>query len=281
VTTTERKSEVRRAVRAARDAGARIALVPTMGALHEAHLSLVDRARSVADYVVLSVYVNPLQFGRGEDLDRYPRDLDRDVRRAEERGVDLVFAPSDAEMYGLGEPAVYVVPGPLADRLCGAFRPEHFRGVLTVVAKLFGIVQPDVAVFGQKDFQQSVLIRRMVADLDMPVEVVVAPTVREADGLALSSRNAYLDPEDRAKAAAISGALQAAEALARQGERHGSVLLRRVREALAAVPGITVEYVELVDPETLEPRPEGAPGTVLAVAAFVGGVRLIDNVVLS
>lgn len=279
--TAHSKADVRSAVAAARDASACISLVPTMGGLHEAHLSLVDRARALSDYVVLSIYVNPLQFGEGEDLDEYPRNLEGDIALAEARGVDLVFAPSDTEMYPGGEPGVHVVPGPLADRLCGAFRPGHFRGVLTVVAKLFNIVEPDVAVFGQKDFQQSVLIRRMVADLDSPVSIDVAATARGSDGLALSSRNTYLSAEDRSHATAIWRALEAAASAARRGERDASRLVAGVRDSLGAVPGITVQYVELVDPDTLAPSEVGSPGTVLAVAVFIGGVRLIDNVILS
>src|SRR5690606_6536524 len=193
----------------ARGAGP-IALVPTMGALHEGHLTLVDRAREHAAFVVLSVYVNPLQFGPAEDLARYPRNVEQDARLARSRGVDLLFAPTDAEMYPAGESVVRVSPGPLDGRLCGAFRPGHFEGVLTVVAKLFNIIQPDVAVFGQKDHQQAVLIRRMVADLDMPIEIVVAPLVREPDGLAMSSRNAYLTGAARERARSLSQGLDAA-----------------------------------------------------------------------
>src|SRR5690606_24642552 len=217
------KAEVRRAVAAMRPR--RIALVPTMGYLHEGHLSLVDRARERADYVAMSVFVNPLQFGVGEDLDRYPRDLERDAALARERGVDLLFAPSPEEMYPAGEPRGRLVPGPLADRLCGASRPGHCEGVLTVVGKLFHLVSPDVAIFGQKDYQQALLIRRMVRDLDFPVEIDVAPIVREADGLAMSSRNVYLNDEERARALAISAGLARALEAYRGGERAGARLL--------------------------------------------------------
>ncbi|NIP78485.1 MAG: pantoate--beta-alanine ligase, partial [Gemmatimonadetes bacterium] len=181
-----------------------------MGALHEGHLALVDRARELTGFVVVSVFVNPTQFGPGEDFDAYPRDLERDAEHAAARGVDLLYAPPTSEVYPDGELGVKVVPGPLADRLCGLSRPGHFEGVLTVVAKLFGMVQPDVAVFGQKDYQQAVLIRRMVRDLDMPVRIEVAPIVREADGLALSSRNAYLSPSERERARSLSRGLLAA-----------------------------------------------------------------------
>jgi pantoate--beta-alanine ligase len=271
------KAEVRRAVAAMRPQ--RIALVPTMGYLHEGHLSLVDRARELADRVVLSIFVNPLQFGPQEDLDRYPRDLERDVELATGRGVDLIFAPDVREMYPGGEPIVRVVPGRLAETLCGAYRPGHFEGVLTVVAKLFGIVRPDVAVFGQKDFQQAVLIRRMVADLDLGIEIDVAPIVREPDGLAMSSRNVYLSPEERESALGLyRGLTRAAEAFA-AGERDVERLRRLVHEELAR-PGVRVQYVEVVDPETLQPTQPASPGNVLAVAAFVGQTRLIDNVIL-
>ena len=274
------RAEVRAAVAAARKAGQRVALVPTMGYLHEGHLSLVDRARARAGCVALSIFVNPLQFGPAEDLDRYPRDLERDLGLAEARGVDLVFAPSAAEMYPGGEPRVSVVADPsLEDRLCGAARPGHFRGVLTVVAKLFGVFTPDVAVFGQKDLQQALLVRRMVADLDMPLEVDVAPIVREPDGLAMSSRNVYLSPEDRARALALPRAVEAVRSLFASGETDGSVL-RDAAWSTLAVPGVRVEYAEIVDPATLAPVEHVFPGTVCAVAARVGSTRLIDNGIL-
>ncbi|MEW5926487.1 MAG: pantoate--beta-alanine ligase [Gemmatimonadota bacterium] len=271
------KAGVRAAVADARGAGKRVGLVPTMGYLHEGHLSLVDRARERAECVAMSVFVNPLQFGPAEDLDRYPRDLERDLALAEGRGVDLVFAPSVAEMYPGGEPRVAVVADPsLEDRLCGASRPGHFRGVLTVVAKLFGIFTPDVAVFGQKDLQQALLIRRMAADLDMPPAVEVAPIVREPDGLAMSSRNVYLSAEERARALALPRAVEAARSRFAAGETDGSALRAAAWSALA-VPGVEVEYAEVVDPATLAPVDRAFPGTVCAVAARVGTTRLIDN----
>ncbi|HEX5871571.1 MAG TPA: pantoate--beta-alanine ligase, partial [Longimicrobium sp.] len=205
--------EVRRAVRQVRAGGGTVALVPTMGYLHEGHMSLVDRAREQAGWVAVSIFVNPMQFGPKEDLARYPRDLERDLEMARARGVDLVFAPEVEEMYPHGEPQVSVVPGALAERMEGAIRPGHFRGVLTVVAKLFGIFQPDVAVFGQKDFQQAALIARMARDLDQGVRVEVAPIVREADGLAMSSRNVYLSGEERERARALSRGLERSRAL--------------------------------------------------------------------
>lgn len=277
--TVTTRAELRDAVAAARRAGRTVALVPTMGYLHEGHLALVDRARALGDVVVMSIFVNPLQFGPAEDLDRYPRDLPRDSALAEGRGVDLLFVPDGAEMYPGGEPWVAVVPERGADVLCGASRPGHFRGVLTVVAKLFGIVDPDVAVFGQKDFQQAALIRRMVADLDMRVRIEVGPTVREADGLARSSRNVYLSAEERERALRIPRALEAAAALFRGGENDPEALRAAMRRTLGT-NGVLEEYAEVVDPETLAPVVRAAAGSVCAVAARVGATRLIDNVVL-
>ncbi len=271
---------VRNAVRAARDDGRTIGFVPTMGYLHEGHLSLIDRCRELADLVAISIYVNPLQFGPDEDYDAYPRDLERDLELAEDRGVDLAFTPDDDELYP-ESPAVAVTPRRLADRLCGAGRPGHFEGVLTVVAKLFGIVQPDVAVFGQKDFQQSVLIRRMVADLNMPVRIEVAPTVRDPDGLAMSSRNEYLSSGERERALSISRGLAEAVRAYRSGERHAGSLVAGVREALERAGGVRIEYVDCVSSEDLEPVQEAGSDAVIAVAVHVGGTRLIDNVRLA
>ena len=267
-------------VGAARDAGAQIALVPTMGALHEGHLQLIDHARRHADRVIMSVFVNPLQFAPGEDFARYPRDTEGDVRLAAGRGVDAVFAPSVEEMYPAGDSGVTISAPGLRDRLCGAFRPGHFDGVLTVVAKLFNIVAPDVAVFGQKDYQQAVLIRRMVQDLDFPLRIEVAPIVREADGLAMSSRNAYLAPEDRTHATALYRGLSAARDAWRDGERDAAALQNIVRAVIDADGGIKVQYLEIVNPATLEGVARAEPGNVVAVAAFAGGTRLIDNVIL-
>lgn len=282
--TVTTRAELRAAVAAARARGARVALVPTMGYLHEGHLTLVDAARAsvgAAGFVVMSVFVNPLQFGTGEDLERYPRDLPHDAGLAAGRGVDLLFSPTTDQMYPAGEPQVQVVPGDMADRLCGAFRPGHFRGVLTVVAKLFNLVQPDVAIFGRKDFQQAVLIRRMVRDLDYPIEIVVAPTVREGDGLALSSRNVYLSPPDREAALALARALSDARAAYARGERAAGSLLAGARAVLEAEPRLRVQYLELVDPETLEPVERADGRSVLAVAAYLGSTRLIDNTALA
>lgn len=272
------KAEVRAAVRARRAEGQRIALVPTMGYLHEGHLRLVDRARELADWVAMSIFVNPLQFGPAEDFARYPRDLERDRRLAEARGVDFVFAPPAEEMYPRGQPWVTVVPERGADVLCGASRPGHFRGVLTVVAKLFHLFEPDVAVFGRKDFQQAVLIRRMVEDLDFPVRIEVVDTVREADGLALSSRNVYLAPDERGQAAALPRALARARALFAAGESDPVTVVEAARRVLYKA-GLAPEYVAIVDPATLEPVARVRVGDVLAIAVRVGSARLIDNTV--
>jgi pantoate--beta-alanine ligase len=278
------KAELRAALSAARREGQTIGLVPTMGYLHQGHLSLIQAARAECDLVVMSLFVNPTQFGAGEDLDRYPRDEDRDLRLAGEAGADLVFAPPVEEVYpdGLDGFVTYVeVTGSLTDVLDGdpsRRGPEHFRGVTTVVAKLFNLVAPDVAYFGQKDAQQAVVIRRMVRDLDFPVRIEVLPTVREPDGLAMSSRNAYLAAEDRERGAALSRALEAAE----RGARAASLGmgLEAARRELAAA-AIEPEYLEARDAETLERvhTLEGRPVLVL-VAAQVGAARLIDNVLV-
>jgi pantoate--beta-alanine ligase len=258
--------------------GHTIALVPTMGYLHTGHLSLLDLAAKRADRVALSIFVNPLQFGPGEDLDRYPRDLDRDLDLARDAGADLVFAPGTDEMYPDGSPWTTVVPARGADRLCGASRPGHFSGVLTVVARLFGIFHPDVAVFGQKDYQQLVLIRHMVDDLEMGVTIEAAPIVREPDGLAMSSRNIYLDDEGRRRALGLSLALRECETLFRSGEDDAD----RYRAKMRAVAGsdVDLEYADVVDPRTLEPTERVFNGAVCAVAGRVDGTRLIDNTVL-
>jgi pantoate--beta-alanine ligase len=274
-----RIADVREAVGDARARGRRIGFVPTMGYLHEGHLRLVDEARRHADLVVMSIFVNPLQFGPTEDLARYPRDLDGDAAKANARGVDLLFAPDGAEIYP-EQPRVVVTPRALAARWEGAARPGHFEGVLTVVAKLFNIVQPHVAVFGQKDIQQALLVRALVEDLDIPVEIVVAPTVREPDGLAMSSRNSYLDAPSRERALALSGALRAVVRAHAAGERSAAALEAMARAHLAQ-HGITeVDYVALAHPRTLEPLVQADAGAIIAVAARVGRTRLIDNMIL-
>jgi pantoate--beta-alanine ligase len=274
------RRELDAALEAIRAEGGTLALVPTMGYLHPGHLSLLERAAAEADHAVLSIFVNPLQFGPGEDLDRYPRSEAEDLARAAARGARLAFVPDSGEMYPSGPPTIRVLPGPLGERLCGLHRPGHFQGVLTVVARLFGLFRPEVAVFGRKDFQQAVLVRRMVRDLEMRVRVVVAPLVREADGLAMSSRNAYLTLEERSVAPALFQALEEAEAAFQGGERRRAVLADRVRSRMEDEPLFRLEYAEVVDPETLEAAGEAAPGDVVAVAAWLGRTRLIDNRVL-
>jgi pantoate--beta-alanine ligase len=274
-----RVTEVREIVAKARERGERVGFVPTMGYLHEGHLRLVDEARRRADLVVMSIFVNPLQFGPTEDLTRYPRDLDGDAAKAQARGVDLLFVPDGAEIYP-ETPRIVVSARALAARWEGAARPGHFEGVLTVVAKLFNIVQPHVAVFGQKDIQQATLIRTMVRDLDIPVEIVVSPTIREPDGLAMSSRNSYLDAPSRERALALSESLRAVQDAHTAGERSAARLEAIARGHLAERGVTEVDYVAIADPRTLEPIAHADPGTVVALAARVGPTRLIDNVIL-
>jgi pantoate--beta-alanine ligase len=259
--------------------GGRVALVPTMGFLHEGHLALVDEARRRADVVAMSIFVNPLQFAPTEDLARYPRDPVGDATKAAERGVDLLFTPSVGEMYPRAS-RVHVVPGALAGRWEGEVRPGHFAGVLTVVAKLFHLFAPDVAVFGQKDVQQATLVRAMVRDLDMPLEMVIAPTVREADGLALSSRNVYLDADERRRARVIPRALSAVESAFARGERRADALLAAAQAELRAEPTVAPDYLALADGETLDPVETAREGTVAMIAARIGRTRLLDNAIL-
>lgn len=262
-----------------RSDGKVIGFVPTMGYFHEGHLSLMRRARSECDIVVVSIFVNPIQFVPGEDYERYPRDVERDLRMAEGVGVDIVFHPSVEEMYPEGY-ATYVNVEGLTEGLCGAFRPGHFRGVTTVVAKLFNIVMPHRAYFGEKDYQQLVVIKRMVRDLNFPIEIVPCPTVREEDGLAMSSRNVYLLPDERKAALSLSRGLMAAQKMFMSGERDAATLKRIVEEHLRSSELVRPQYVEVVDAETLEPIERVERDAVIAVAAFVGKARLIDNVIL-
>ena len=283
----ETREELARALADVRARGGRVALVPTMGALHQGHAMLIRAARErvgEADAVVVSVFVNPLQFAPGEDLDRYPRTFDADLEVCANEGVDVVFAPSVQEVYPGGEPQVTVEPGPLATILEGHSRPTHFRGVLTVVAKLFGLVRPDLALFGQKDYQQLVLIRRMAADLCMGVDVVGVETVREHDGLALSSRNRYLDEEQRHAALALSRALAAGasageEVVPGDSARPAERALAAARAVLCDAPGVDLDYLEVTGPD-LGPAPAEGPARML-VAARVGTTRLIDNTALT
>ena len=261
---------------AERGAGRRIALVPTMGALHAGHLALVAAARRRAQRVVVSIFVNPIQFDRRDDFERYPRTLDDDLRICATAGVDAVYAPSAAAMYAEGfQTAVEVTR--LTEPLCGAARPGHFRGVTTVVTKLFHAVRPDVAVFGEKDYQQLAVVRRLAADLDFGIEIVGVPTVREPDGLALSSRNRRLAPDDREAARCVPRALNAAAELVLAGERRAGPVVARATAVIAGERRARLEYAELRDPETLGEVAEVAGPALLAVAVWVGGVRLIDN----
>ena len=250
-----------------------------MGALHEGHLSLVRTAKAQSGFVVVSIFVNPLQFGPTEDLAKYPRNFERDRELLEKEGVDLIFAPSVAEMYPSAGITYVNVEG-LSERLDGQSRPGHFRGVTTVVSKLFHIVEPDRAVFGQKDAAQVAIIQRMVRDLNIPVEIVVAPIVRESDGLAMSSRNAYLSPKQRKQALVLSRSLHPVEGLFMRGERSTSELMAAGRNVFAEEPAVRIDYLSIVDPDSLEPLAEITRSALVAVAAFVGSTRLIDNVVL-
>ena len=256
--------------------GRRIALVPTMGALHEGHLALIDAAKKQADEVVLSIYVNPTQFGPQEDFDKYPRTFDRDSDLAEQRGVAAIFAPSNEEMYPAGH-QTFVTVTELSRGLCGAFRPGHFRGVTTVVAKLFLIVQPQRAFFGEKDYQQLKVIQRMVADLNIPVEVIGVETVRDPDGLAMSSRNAYLSPEERAEALAISRSIALAQDLVKQGTHDCKNILDQVQGLLFQGKFTMVQYAEIVDEEMLAPLAAVERPARLILAVYINGKRLIDN----
>ncbi len=263
--------------RQARGTGKKIAFVPTMGSLHDGHLSLVRRARELGDVVVVSVFINPKQFGPAEDFARYPRDLARDADLCIQEGVDHLFAPEVDEMYPPGHRTFVDMEG-LTTVLEGAARAGHFRGVLTVVLKLLHIVKPHFAFFGQKDAQQALIVRRMVKDLNLDAEVVVAPTVRHEDGLALSSRNAYLGPAERAAATVLSRALgRARQMVEREDVRSARAIEAAVREVLAAEPRARIDYVAVVDAETLEPRGEITGETLIPLAVFVGGTRLIDN----
>jgi pantoate--beta-alanine ligase len=276
MTVAEQIEEVRQKVAAARRQGARIGLVPTMGALHAGHVSLMQAARRECDYVVVSIFVNPTQFGPHEDLQKYPRPLAADLKACEAEDVDLVFHPQPETIYPDAFRTFVEVQG-LSDVLEGKFRPGHFRGVATVVLKLFNIVAPDIAYFGQKDYQQQTLIRRMCRDLDLPVEIRVCPTIREADGLALSSRNVYLSPEERQAALSLSRCLRRADELLRRGAADLEAIRGEMRQVLTDTPGVVPDYATLVDPETLTEATAVQPRLVALVAARVGRTRLIDN----
>lgn len=259
--------------------GRTLGLVPTMGALHEGHLSLVRASKSQCDVTAVSIFVNPLQFGPTEDFSKYPRSLERDSALLQDAGVDLVFVPSVAEMYPPGA-KTHVDVSDLSTKLDGGSRPGHFRGVATVVCKLFEIVRPDRAYFGQKDAAQGALLRKMVRDLDMDVEIVACPIVREPDGLAMSSRNAYLNAEQRRQALVLSGSLQKVKSAVDAGEQNVRALAEIGVQVITSEPAAKLDYFVIVDPGTLEPVERVSPGTLVAVAAWVGTTRLIDNIVL-
>jgi len=275
----EEIDEMQQLARAVRGVGTAVVLVPTMGYLHEGHASLMREGRRQGGFLVTSIFVNPAQFGAGEDFAAYPRDLERDAEIAAAAGVDMIFAPSSAAMYPPGY-QTYTEVERLSLPLCGANRPGHFRGVTTVVNKLFNIVQPHAALFGRKDYQQLAIIRRMVIDLNIPVEIIGMPIVREADGLAMSSRNSYLSPGERRSALCLCRSLDVARVLYRQGERDCGALRERVMAVIGAEPAANVEYVELKDGDSLEDVREADDGTLLALAVRIGRTRLIDNCIL-
>ncbi len=271
--------QVREVVRAAHSKGKIIGFVPTMGALHAGHISLIEAAKKKCDFVVVSIFVNPTQFGPGEDFQKYPRPLEKDLEICEEQGVDVVFNPPQQQMYA-GENLTWVNVEKMTEGLCGASRPGHFRGVTTVCARLFNIVQPDIAFFGQKDAQQAIVIKRMVADLNMPLEIAVCPTVREADGLAISSRNQYLTNQERADAALIYKSLEKCEEMIESGTKDSQTITGEMRKILNQSALIEIEYVSLVDAKTLEAAEQISGRVLAAVAARVGSTRLIDNIVV-
>ncbi len=270
-------SEARAAVRSQH--AKRLGLVPTMGALHEGHLSLVRAAKAQCDAVAVSIFVNPTQFGPTEDLSKYPRQFDRDCRLLEKEGVDILFAPPVEEIYPNGAVTWVLVEG-LSEKLDGRSRPGHFRGVTTIVAKLFHILEPETAFFGQKDAAQLAVIRRMVQELNFRVEIVACPIVREPDGLAMSSRNAYLNPEERGRALVLQRSLQRAQQEFQAGERMAAKLISAAKDVLAREPHVALDYLEIVDPDTLDPVERISQTTLVAVAAYIGSTRLIDNIVI-
>jgi pantoate--beta-alanine ligase len=272
-------TEIRTWVKKAQAAGKTVGFVPTMGALHTGHASLIGAARGRCDYVVVSIFVNPTQFGPGEDFEKYPRPLDRDLAICEQHGVDAIFAPSRTEMYPRDN-LTWVTVEKVSEPLCGRSRPGHFRGVATVCTKLFNIVGADFAFFGQKDAQQVAVIQRMVADLNLPLAIVVCPTVREPDGLAMSSRNQYLSAQERKEATVIYRSLQKSAELIRAGEADAAKIAEQMGGILRQVPALRIEYVGIVDAESLEDLPQVRGRVLVAVAARLGSTRLIDNIVV-
>ena len=277
--TIEDISDMKKASLVMRVEGKKIAFVPTMGYLHEGHLSLMKKGKEVGDVLIVSIFVNPTQFGKGEDLERYPRDIEKDIELCKGEGVDILFVPSTREIYPEGYQTYVEVEG-VTKNLCGASRPGHFRGVATVVTKLFNIVRPHYAIFGEKDFQQLVTIKRLALDLDMDVDVIGMPIVRESDGLAMSSRNSYLTQEERGAAGSIYRALQRAKEMFDKGDSSAAVLLKEARSVLEISPLIEPEYVKLVHTETMEDVDRVDNEALLAMAVRIGKTRLIDNIVL-
>lgn len=277
--TARTRQELRSILVGATGEGERVGFVPTMGALHEGHLKLVDTIRAICDVTVMSVYVNPLQFGPNEDFKKYPRNIEQDSAMAAERGVDVLFAPTDAEMYST-QPAVTVSVGAIGSEWEGKTRPGHFDGVATVVAKLFNIVRPDVAAFGQKDLQQVAVVRALIEELNFPVELLVMPTVREPDGLALSSRNRYLDETHRDDALVLSRALHKVATLYKGGTTDPAILLAAGHKVFSAVSSARLDYLAIVDPRTFAARDRAGAGDAVITAAKVGTTRLIDNLIL-
>jgi len=262
-----------------RQQGKVIAFVPTMGFLHEGHLSLLREGRQLGDYLVLSIFINPTQFGPGEDLEAYPRDTEKDLNLAEKEGVDFVFMPDAKELYGKMF-QTYVQLEKLPHCLCGVSRPEHFRGVATVVTKLFNIIKPHIAIFGQKDFQQLAVIRQMVSDLNFDILIKGMPTVRESDGLAMSSRNAYLTPDQRSSATCLYKSLFKAATLVKKGEKNASTIIDKTTDFIRSYPGTRIDYISVCDPETVEDVDTIDKPALMALAVFVGKTRLIDNMIL-
>ncbi|MGF7400378.1 pantoate--beta-alanine ligase [Thermoanaerobacterium thermosaccharolyticum] len=276
----EKISDVREAIKAQKAQGKTIGLVPTMGYLHKGHLSLVKKARENSDFVCASVFVNPIQFGPNEDYNKYPRDIERDLKLLEENGCDLVFTPSVEEMYP-NERLTTISVSKITNKLCGAYRPGHFDGVCTVVTKLFNIFTPDIAVFGQKDAQQVAVIKKMVEDLNIPVKIIASPIVRDKDGLALSSRNVYLSDDERHAALILNKSLKEAEKILKSGERNAENIISRVKNILESEPLCKIQYVSCVHPDTLEDLTAINDKALIAIACYIGNTRLIDNLLWS
>jgi len=276
----EKISDVREAIKAQKAQGKTIGLVPTMGYLHEGHLLLVKKARENSDFVCASVFVNPIQFGPNEDYNKYPRDIERDIKLLDENGCDLVFIPSVEEMYP-NERLTTISVSKITNKLCGAYRPGHFDGVCTVVTKLFNIFTPDIAVFGQKDAQQVAVIKKMVEDLNIPVKIIASPIVRDKDGLALSSRNVYLSDDERHAALILNKSLKVAEKILKSGERNAENIISRVKNILESEPLCKIQYVSCVHPDTLEDLTAINDKALIAIACYIGNTRLIDNLLWS